>query len=90
MAEIATEARVTEAPEVATSKSTIPLAAGDCVALATRAHPAVPVATAVPAVMAFAVRTPDEATPKPFEAPVSVTKRVPVAAESGDAGCVPV
>ena len=36
--------------------------------------------------MAFAVRTPDEATPKPFEAPVSVTKRVPVAAESGDAG----
>lgn len=73
---------VTEAPEVATSKSMTAVVPS---ALKRRAQPAVPVATAVPEVTALAVRTPPVAVPN-GEPQVSVTSRVPVAAVSGVAG----
>jgi hypothetical protein len=56
-----------------------------------RAKVAVPFATAVPAVMVFAVATPPDDAPNAVELNVNVTRSVfPLSAVSGFVGCVPV
>src|SRR4051794_34528065 len=81
-------ARFRSDPDAATSPSMTAVVPSD---LKRRKNVAVPVATAVPAVMALAVRTPDAATPKVDASPVSVARSVLLeSAAPTDAGRVPV
>lgn len=76
------------APEVLTEPSITAVVAS---LLNARKNVAVPVAMAVPLVIALAVFTPEAAAPKAVALRVSVASKVfPLSAVSGVAGCVPV